>query len=205
MGGEQGYAFAQQYILEKGLKIFGKRGQEAAQKEMDQLYKRNCFTPVSVSEMTETERKKAQRALLFLTEKRDKYIKGRTVYDGSGTREWLSKEDTTSPTASIEGILLTGVIDAKEGRDVMTADIPNAFIQTPLPEERLKGSERIFMKIEGRLVDLMTDLDPDLYGPHIVYERGKKVVYVQVLRAIYGMLISAVLWYEKLRGELEKG
>ena len=24
--GEQGYAFAQQYILEKGLKIFGKRG-----------------------------------------------------------------------------------------------------------------------------------------------------------------------------------
>ena len=87
----------------------------------------------------------------------------------------------------------------------MTADIPNAFIQTPLPEERLKGSERIFMKIEGRLVDLMTDLDPDLYGPHIVYERGKKVVYVQVLRAIYGMLISAVLWYEKLRGELERG
>ena len=42
----------------------------------------------------------------------------------------------------------------------------------------MKGSERIFMKIEGRLVDLMANLDPDPYGPHIVYERGKKVVYV---------------------------
>ena len=34
MVGEQGYVFAQQNILEKGLKVFGKRGQEAAQKEM---------------------------------------------------------------------------------------------------------------------------------------------------------------------------
>jgi len=206
MFGEYGYAFAQQFILEKGLKVFGKRGQEAAKKEMDQLYKRNCFTPVNVRDMTKSERKKAQRALLFLTEKRDGSIKGRTVYDGSRTREWLHKEDTTSPTAAIESVLLTGVIDAHEGRDVLTADVPNAFIQTPLPKAQIEGTdgeERIFMKIQGRLVDLMMELDPELYGPHIVYENGQRVVYVQVLRAIYGMLISAVLWYEKFRGELE--
>jgi len=41
MFGEHGYAFSQQFLLEKGLKFFGKRGQEAAKKEMDQLYKRN--------------------------------------------------------------------------------------------------------------------------------------------------------------------
>ena len=32
-------------------------------------------------------------------------------------------------------IILTGVVDAKEGRDVMTADIQRAFIQTPLLEQ----------------------------------------------------------------------
>jgi len=84
--------------------------------------------------------------------------------------------------------------------------VANAFIQTPLPQSQIDGTdgdERIFMKIQGRLVDLMMDLDPQLYGPHIVYENGQKVVYVQILRALYGMLISAILWYEKFRGELE--
>ena len=84
--------------------------------------------------MTNRERKRAQRALLFLTEKRDGLVKGRAVYDGSWTREWLNKEDTTSPTSSTESILLTGVIDGHEGRDVMTANIANAFVQTPLPQ-----------------------------------------------------------------------
>ena len=43
----------------------------------------------------------------------------------------------------------------------------------------------------------------DRYGPFVVYENGKKVLYVIVLRALYGMLISAMLWYNKFRGDLE--
>jgi hypothetical protein len=58
----------------------------------------------------------------------------------------LSKDDSSSPTVSLESIFLTGVIDAKEGRDILTADIPNAFIQTTIPED-LNGDERIVMKI----------------------------------------------------------
>ena len=81
--------------------------------------------------MTPDEKKKAVEALMFLTEKRDKSIKSRLVYNGKPTRSWLSKEDTSSPTVTMEGIFLTAIIDAKEGRDVLSADIPNAFIQTP--------------------------------------------------------------------------
>ena len=55
------------------------------------------------------------------------------VYNGKPTRKWLSKEESASPTASLESIFLTAVIDAKENRDVMTADIPNTFIQAKLP------------------------------------------------------------------------
>ena len=31
------------------------------------------------------------------------------------------------------------------------------------------------------LVKMMVQLDPDKYGPCVVFEKGKKVVYVQVL------------------------
>ena len=66
-----------------------------------------------------------------------------------------------SPTASLESILLTAVIDAHEERDVMTCDIPNAFIQAEMPEVR-DGKERVYMKITGVLVDLLVQLNPEL-------------------------------------------
>ena len=130
--------------------------------------------------MTTGERRKAMMALMFLTEKRDSTIKGRMVYNGKPTREWLSREDSASPTAALESIMLTAVIEAHEGRDVMTVDIPNTFIQTEMPE-REEGEERVIMKITGVLVKMMVQLDPDKYGPYVVFEKGKKVVYVQAL------------------------
>ena len=198
----EGQCYVQQYLLNKGLKEFGDRGAAASSKEMDQLHKRNCFTPISIKDMNPSERKKAQEALMFLSEKRDGTIKGRMVYNGKPTRQWLSREDSASPTASLESIMITAVIDAKEGRDVMTADVPNAFIQThmPPPEE---GEDRVIMKITGVLVDMLVQLSPDTYGPYVVYEKGRKVLYVQVLRAIYGMLQASLLWYNKFRGDLE--
>jgi hypothetical protein len=67
------------------------------------------------------------------------------------------------------------VVDAKEGRDVMTAGVPNAFIQTKMPEMK-KGDERVIMKITGVLVDLMVELAPDIYRPYVVTEGGKRVL-----------------------------
>ena len=109
-------------------------GKKAAHKEMDQLHQRNCFYPMAIADLTPDEHRKAVEALMFLTEKRDGTIKGRMVYNGKPTREWLSREDSASPTASLESILITAVIDAHENRDVMTADVPNAFIQTFMPD-----------------------------------------------------------------------
>jgi hypothetical protein len=69
---EHGASFAQQYMLQKGLKVFGNKGYEASMKEINRLHKRTCFSPLKVKEMKHSERKKAQMALMFLTEKRDK-------------------------------------------------------------------------------------------------------------------------------------
>jgi hypothetical protein len=70
---QHGASFAQQSnILQKGLKVFGNKGHDALKKEIDQLHKRTCFAPLKVKKMKPSERKKAQMALMFLTEKRDK-------------------------------------------------------------------------------------------------------------------------------------
>ena len=37
----------------------------------------------------------------------------------------------------------------------------------------------------------------------MVYKNGRKVIYVTVLKAIYGMLQAALLWYKKFRKDLE--
>ena len=107
-----------------------------------------------------------------------------------------------SPTAALESIVLTALIDTNEKRDVMTCDIPNAFIQAEMPEVK-QGEERVMMKITGVLVDLLIEVDSSTFGPKVVFENKKKIIYVRVLKAIYGMMEAALLWYKRFRGELE--
>jgi hypothetical protein len=84
----------------------------------------------------------------------------------------------------------------------MTCDIPNAFKQAYLPKKE-PGEDRVVMKITGVLVDMIVDINPELYGPAVVLENQKKNLYVEVLKAIYGMLEAALLWYKTFRKDLE--
>ena len=118
------------------------------------------------------------------------------VHNGKPTSEWLTREDSASLMAALESIMLTAVIDAHKEHDTMTVNIPNAFIQTDMPKPK-EGEERVIMKITGVLVDMLVQLKPELYGPYVVYEDGRKVLYVQVLKAICGMLQALLLWYKK--------
>ena len=87
---------------------------------------------------------------MFLKLKIDEVkIKGRGFVDGSKQRDWLSKEDTSSPTVSTEGIILLCMIDAMEFREVATVDISGAFLKTDYD----KGD--IHIKLEGAVVTLL--------------------------------------------------
>ena len=50
------------------------------------------------------------------------------------------------------------------------------------------------MKLTGVLVDMLVELDSDMYRTHVVSENGKKTIHVIVLRAIYGMIVAALLF-----------
>jgi hypothetical protein len=128
-----GKCFGQQLLLKKGLAKFGEQGHAAGKKEVKQLHDRKCFVPIDVGKLSKREKQRAMEALMFLTEKKSGEIKGRVVYNGKPTRGWLTKEEARSPTAALESITITLTVDAHEHRDIMTADVPNAFIQTPMP------------------------------------------------------------------------
>jgi hypothetical protein len=78
----------------------------------------------------------------------------------------------------------------------------NAFIQAYLPKKE-PGEDRVVMKITGVLVDMLVDISLELYRPAVVLENRKKVIYIEVLKAIYGMLEAALLWYKTFRKDLE--
>ena len=52
-------------------------------------------------------------------------------------------------------------------------------------------------------MDWLVELDPAEYKNFVVIENGKKVLYLVILKAIYGMLEASLLWYRKLRKDLE--
>ena len=65
-GTNEGLCFIQQYYINQGLKKFVEAGKAGADKELKQMLMRNCFTPKFVKDMTESERKKAQVAMMLI-------------------------------------------------------------------------------------------------------------------------------------------
>ena len=48
-------------------------------------------------------------------------------------------------------------------------------------------------------------VDPKLYTKYVTIDaKGQKVLYVQLSKALYGLLRAAILFYRKLRKELEE-
>jgi hypothetical protein len=89
-GTQNNYQFIQAYSLNKGVKKFGKPGWDAALKEMKQLNDREVFEPINVSQLSAIEKKRALESLIFLVEKKDKTIKGRTCANGSTQRKYVN-------------------------------------------------------------------------------------------------------------------
>lgn len=60
------------------------------------------------------------------------------------------------------------------------------------------------MKITGELVDFIVEMASEVYGPFVTFENGKKVIFMQVLQALYDMHVNALLWYKKFKSDLEQ-
>ncbi len=92
--------------------------------------------------------------------------------------------------------MLTCVIDAQEDRDVAVVDIPNAFVQTVMSKE--DAEHHVTVRIREPLFDVLVSIAPDVYGPYVsTTKTGQKVLIVECLNAVYGMVVAALLFYRK--------
>ena len=74
----------------------------------------------------------------------------------------------------------------------MTSDVPNTFIQMDVPKSN--GYEaRVIMKNTGVIVDLVMEMEPEVIGTFVIYENGGKVLYIQVLKFIYGFMVASLI------------
>ncbi len=176
-----------QYTLKRGLKEFGVSGIEALGKEVGQLHTRKVAKPIDSRTLTRAEKQATLRYLMFLTKKQCGRIKARGCADGRKQRASTRKEDASAPTVAIESVMLSATIDATEGRDVATVDISGAFMQADI-------DELVHVKFEGEIAEMLVKMDPKLYRKYVKDENGKTVLYVELLKALYGTMRAALLF-----------
>ena len=61
--------FAQQYILRKGLEVFGDKAEKATSSELQQIHDMEVYQPMDAAKLTKKERMEALSALMFIIEK----------------------------------------------------------------------------------------------------------------------------------------
>ena len=189
------YTVLTQYTLKKGLQFFGPPGVEAFYKELQQLHERKVGEPRDASMLSPMQKKNALGYLMFLKQKQTGQINVWGCADGCKQCLHTPKDDASSPTVATESVLLSCVIDAKERCDVATVNIPGAFMQG-------EQDETVHMRLEGTLAELLTKCDPKLYCQYVVTENNKPVLYVELIKALYGTLRAALIFWRKLTAKL---
>lgn len=176
-----------QMSMKQGLLKFAEEGVAAVKKELLQLHTRKVMEARAAKELTPTQRKEALGYLMFLKRKRCGKVKARGCADGRPQRAYVAREDAASPTVSTEAVFLTAIVDAQEGRDVAIVDVPGAFMQADM-------DELVHVRFTGKMVDLLLEIDEEMYRPCVTSERGSKVMYVKLLKALYGTVQAARLF-----------
>jgi hypothetical protein len=182
-----------QLSMKAAIKKWGEQAKFAISKEIKQLYWRNLYKPWHWHVLTKKQKEQILEFHIFVEEKRDGTIKARKVISGNKQRDYITKEDVSSPMVTAEAVMLTCVIDAQEERDVVVVGIPNAFVQTVVSEE--DAEHRVVVRIRGPLVDILVSIAPDIYRPYVsTTNTGQKVLIVECLNAVYGTMVAALLY-----------
>ena len=178
-----------------GIKKHGQPARDALTTEFAQLDYKGAYEPIQATDLTETQQTKALRIINLIKEKRNGHLKGRSVADSRPQRELYTKDETSSPTATPESVLLTALIEAVEDRRVAVADVTGAYLNVDM-------DDFVLIQLLGDDVDMMCNANPT-YAEFMTYEKGRKTLFLQLKKALYGCMKSALLWYRLFRNMLQ--
>ena len=184
-----------QMAAKDGIAKHGEAAVMALFKEFGQLHDKRVFTAIRASDLSFDQKKNALHAINIIKEKRNGMLKGRTVADGRKQRAWYTKQETTSPTISNDSLMAILTVSAGEKRKIAMWDVEGAYLHA-------EQDNFVLVKFTGSSVDVLCQVDEE-YKSFVTIEKGKKVIYLQLLKALYGCLRSALLWYELYTSKIQ--
>ena len=183
-----------QVNVEEGIRRYGERAVQAIFNKYAQLDNKDTFSPEDESRLIMEQKRETLKLITILKERRCVKVKDRACADSKKQRRYISKEEASSPMIQMESLFLSLLINAKEGRDIATADVVGVYLLTEMEDNTL-------VKLTGESVDIMCKVN-DKYKHYVLLESDKPVLYLKLKETLYGCIMSALLWYQTFVGVL---
>ena len=187
----------------RALKESPETARPAIESELRTLVSKGVFRPVRIDKLTPFQRANIIRSQLNITQKflpasdgagrvKDK-VKARLVGGGDcQDRNHYSRAETSSPTISTSSIFIIAQVAAAGGHTVATVDIGSAYLNAVMPKQ--DPNKLVFMRIKKEVATIMTEIEP-AFKP---FTAADGTLVVELDKALYGCIQSALLWYQEL-------
>lgn len=187
--------------LKRAIKMYGKDAYAAIRNELQQMVDRNVWLPVKPEDLSRRRYKRIIRSSMFLKEKflangNFEKLKARLVAGGNMQEKELH-DSVASPTISTVAVFILLALAAMSNKHIATIDVGAAYLEVEIGDNDAEGE--VLMYLEPFVAKVLCDIDPKVET--CKDEQGR--VVVKLTRALYGLVQSAKLWYEKLKGVLE--
>jgi len=116
-------------------------------------------------------------------------VKARLVAGGHQQVRTVYGDKLSSPTVTIASVFMIGVIAAAERREVVTLDIPGAYLHAKMPTDCA-----VYMRLNKYLSNIMIQLN----NHYAKYLNDDGTIVVKLDKALYGCVQSSKLWYDRL-------
>jgi hypothetical protein len=176
-----------------------KLADEAAINELAQFVDQQVFDGVHYHELTSEQRRKILASQMLITIKylpdgTWERVKARLIIRGD-CQDKSTYEKTSSPTVTIESVMLCLGIAALQRKSIAAIDLVGAYLRT----EQIKGAE-IIMELRPALAEILVHRYPE-YAPYVDASMGR--VYGRLNKIVYGDVVGALALYQKLCSDLE--
>ena len=114
-------------------------------------------------------------------------LKARLVAGGHlQIKDLFSPSEISSPTVSINSVFMIIAMGVTQGRNFMTFDIAQAYLNAPMPEEH-----EVHMTLDELTTSILCEIDPSYR--EFLPKTGKQEITVKLDKALYGCVQSARL------------
>jgi hypothetical protein len=189
-----------QMELHEARKKYGVRAVKAAADEIKQLLRKKVFRGVTLEE----EEQYNTRPIPSSMKIKEKFkggllsaLKGRLTGGGHKMNKMLFEDIKYAPTVSTTTVMTVAAIAGHENRAVATLDFTGAFLYADMPNDRQRAT---LVRLGQFLTRILVKLDSN-YEKYVRFD-GTCVVVLD--KALYGTIIAAAAWYNKISGDMKK-